>query len=239
MPYDLDDVAWAKAWIKTNLDVSRETLEQLEQFCADLVLESRQQNLISASTVPMLWSRHIVDSLQLLQLLPENLGRHEISELRWLDLGSGAGFPAIPIALVTQARFTLVESRALRCAFLQKMVDTLGLESRVKVRHCKLEQLPDAEYSVISARAFAPLPKLLALAGRFSTEKTTWLLPKGQNADKELELIPVAWQSRFESVLSVTSADARILMANGAFNQPKPPIRTRKYATKGHIRHAK
>jgi 16S rRNA (guanine527-N7)-methyltransferase len=194
----------AKAWLNDNLDVSRETWEQLEAFVAFLRREAQQQNLISAATIDHIWSRHIVDSAQLLRFAPDGGA--------WLDLGSGAGFPGIVVALLSPRPVTLVESRGRRIDYLSRAIRLLDLEGRTAVAGMAVERLETAPYSVISARAFAPLPKLLDLSQRFSTQKTIWLLPKGRNAVKELHEAHGRWNLDFAVEPSVTDSEAGILV---------------------------
>ena len=201
--------AEAQAWLDSHFDVSRETREKLNAFTAYLLREATNQNLISASTLDQIWSRHIVDSAQLLKLLPSRIEQGE-----WLDLGSGAGFPGIVIALLSEFKVTLVESRARRIDYLQRAVAMLDLESQVTVAGMPLERLKTAPYSVISARAFAPLPRLFDLAARFSTTKTLWLLPKGRNAAKEWQEVQSNWAGDFRIEPSVTDAEAGILVGH-------------------------
>jgi 16S rRNA (guanine527-N7)-methyltransferase len=196
----------AQVYLLNTLLVSRETFEQLEAFIAYLRREAQSQNLISASTLDHIWARHIADSAQLLGHLPNDEWRN------WLDLGSGAGFPGLVIGILTGKRITLVESRARRIDYLQRAVIMLGLEKNVMVEGCALEKVKSAQYDVISARAFAPLPRLLNGAARFSTENTRWLLPKGRNAAMELAELGQEWQHSFEVVPSITDDDAGILI---------------------------
>jgi len=197
----------AVLWLESELGVSRETMDALKTFVAFLKREASSQNLISASTLDHIWSRHIVDSAQLLQFLD-----HAPAATRWLDLGSGAGFPGLIIALLTDYNVTLVESRARRIDYLQRAVEMLDLTRRVHVAGVTLERLETAPYSVISARAFAPLPKLFDLAERFATNKTLWLLPKGRIADQEWQDAQGVWDGNFQVMKSITDQDAGILV---------------------------
>ena len=197
----------AAAWLRSNFGVSRETMHALERFASFLKLEAQSQNLISASTLDQVWSRHIVDSAQLLKFVhtPE-------PTMRWLDLGSGAGFPGLIIALLSDFQVTLVESRARRIDYLQRAIEMLDLTQRVRVAGLSLERFDSAPYSVISARAFAPLPKLFELAERFATNNTLWLLPKGRNAGQELEDTRNIWDGDFQVMPSITDQEAGILV---------------------------
>jgi 16S rRNA (guanine527-N7)-methyltransferase len=202
----------ARDWLR-GIGVSRETMDQLETFIALLIEEMPRQNLIAASTLPNIWNRHIVDSAQLVALATP-------SAQSWLDLGSGAGLPAIIVASLNPGlHVTLVESRRKRIDFLQRTTESLGLAPQVNIIGSRLEMMEARGFDVISARAFAPLERLLPLAHRFSTPKTRWLLPKGQSAASELAAAQGSWQGSFRVVPSVTDQDAAIIVAEQV--QPK------------------
>ena len=205
----MDEVE-AQRWLSDSLDVSRETLDRLAAFAALLRSENERQNLVSAATLAHFWSRHVVDSAQLLRFAGE--------AGPWLDLGTGAGFPGLVAAALRRQPTTLVESRRLRIEFLQRAAAILGIAP--EILHAPIERVPARPFAVISARAFAPLPRLLALAHRFSTEKTLWLLPKGRSAKSELEAIGGAWQGDFRLEPSLTDADAQIIVATGVRRRP-------------------
>lgn len=213
--------AQAKQWLIHELNVSRETIAMLEQFILFLREEAAKQNLISAATLDQIWARHIVDSAQLLTLLPPGGTANDApndapndASRDWLDLGSGAGFPGLIAAMLSNHRVTLVESRGIRAEYLRRAVHLFGLEQKVTVAAISLAKLESRYFSIISARAFAPLPRLLADASRFSTENTCWLLPKGKNAVKEMESVAGIWAHDFRIVNSVTDADSGILLGN-------------------------
>lgn len=213
MDSPITNEAEAKRWLTDCLGVSRGTLERLETFAQFVHDQAAHQNLVSASTLPQIWQRHIVDSAQLLRFADPQAG-----EL-WIDLGSGAGFPGIVIALLAPCKMVLIESRGLRIAYLEDAIDLLGLETWVSVAGMPLDRMESEEADYISARAFAPLPRLLEGAARFSTEKTRWLLPKGRNARAELESIDPAWHGVFHVEHSITDPDAAILIGTG-----RPPL---------------
>ncbi|MDR6833297.1 16S rRNA (guanine527-N7)-methyltransferase [Sphingopyxis sp. BE259] len=173
-----------------------------------LIAGTEKQNLIAASTIPNLWVRHIADSAQLVTL--DNMG----GDGMWLDLGSGAGLPGLVVAILSERPVALVESRKLRCGFLRDAALQIGL-GHVEVVEAPLERVETRPAATISARAFAPLDKLIDLSARFSTESTRWLLPKGRNAVKELALLPQAWQNLFHVEQSRTDADSQILVGTG------------------------
>lgn len=173
-----------------------------------LVAENERQNLIAASTIPTLWVRHIADSAQLLALDTRD------GDGLWIDLGSGPGLPGLVVAILSERPMLLVESRRRRCDFLRAVVAELTL-GHVEVAEAPLERVATRAAATISARAFAPLDRLIDLSARFSTESTRWLLPKGRNAVKELALLPQPWQNLFHVEQSRTDADSQILVASG------------------------
>jgi 16S rRNA (guanine527-N7)-methyltransferase len=197
----------AKAWLHARFDVPRETWERLDAFVAALLEENSHQNLIAASTADHVWSRHIVDSAQLLLHAPANDGG------AWLDLGSGPGLPGLVIAILSDWQVSLVESRRGRVAFLSAMLEKLSLPT-AQVHGCQLEALKKTvPVSVISARAFAPLDRLFEKAVRFSNSHTIWLLPKGKNCQNELQIVRPYWQGEFSIEQSVTDPESAILIA--------------------------
>ena len=185
--------------------VSRETLEKLEAYVASLTRETARQNLISASTLDRVWERHILDSAQLVRFEPK-------AGASWVDIGSGAGLPGIVIACLVDGRVTLAEPRRLRAEFLRMIVDTLELNATV---HCAKAERIAGSFDVITARAVAPLDKLLRISLHLSTGKTVWALPKGRSAHKELAEAQRSWQGRFHLEQSVVDRESWIVVAAG------------------------
>lgn len=191
----------ARNWIRTNTDVSRET--RLAAFVELLRDEATRQNLVSPSTLEQIWARHIVDSAQLLQHVdPGGL---------WLDIGSGAGLPGIVLAILRDDPVELVEPRKLRTAFLQHCVDTLGL-TNVTIHTAKVERTK-GRAAVITARAVGTLDTLFRIARHRSNRSTIWVLPKGRNAQSEVEDAQLWWQGSFHVEPSVTAPDSLIIVA--------------------------
>ncbi|WP_120716862.1 16S rRNA (guanine(527)-N(7))-methyltransferase RsmG [Tsuneonella amylolytica] len=182
---------------------------KLASFVTALQTENKKQNLVSAQSLNSVWQRHIVDSLQLARFVPrETLGP-------WIDLGTGAGLPGLVMAIAREdAEIILVESRAKRIEWLKGQIASLNLPNCV-VRGARLETLDPIPVSVISARAFAPLTKLVRLAARFSTPDTIWLLPKGRSAAQEVAELPPRLRSLFHVEQSVTDPDAGIIVGKG------------------------
>lgn len=184
-----------------------EAMDRLELLVAALLVENQRQNLISRPSEAAIWQRHIADSAQLLRFVPrETFGP-------WLDLGTGAGFPGLVVAVLRPAQpMVLVESRPLRAEWLARMAEELALDHcRIEARRIELVEAFAAR--VISARAFAPLPKLLSLSAPFSTGETTYLLPKGRSAAQELAALPVRSRKLFHVEQSLTDPDAGIIVS--------------------------
>ena len=198
----------ARTWFTEVLGCTPESVERLDALEALLSAENARQNLVSAGSLPQVWVRHFADSAQLL-----TVSRGTFNS--WLDLGSGAGFPGLVIAICRpDLRVTLVESRRKRVEWLEGVSSALRLPN-VSVAGCRLEALPTRAVDVISARAFAPLLTIVSLSARFSTPQTRWLLPKGRSGAQELAAMPKAIQRMFHVEPSVTEPDAAILVGRG------------------------
>lgn len=192
-------------------DVSRETLDRLQTYEALIRAWNPRINLVSASTLAALWTRHFGDSAQLFSLAPENARL-------WADLGSGGGFPGLVIAiLAAEARpalsVTLVESDQRKAAFLATAARTLGLS--VVVRAERIETLPPLGADVLSARALAPLDTLLGYAERHLAPGGVALFPKGATVDAELARALEHWRFSYQKEPSKTAADGVVLIIGG------------------------
>jgi 16S rRNA (guanine527-N7)-methyltransferase len=202
-------------------DVSRETIARLDRFVELLLVWQGRTNLISPSTIPSLWTRHVADSLQLLQLAeitPPRAGEGRVGGV-WLDLGSGGGFPGIVLACaladVPGTRIHLIESNMKKASFLREAVR----ETKVPgiVHAARIETLVPvlggaADY--VTARALAPLPDLLEMIAPFLKKGAKAFLPKGQDLDIELTKATKRWNIEAETVPSKTSKAGRILIVH-------------------------
>lgn len=206
----------ARGWLRDVLGADDAALARLELLTHLLIVENDQQNLVARGTLPVVWQRHILDSAQLLAV-----PRETFPEGDWLDLGTGAGFPGLVIAaLQPQRQITMVDSRRLRTDWLERAAQAMGLDN-ARVVLAKVEDLPQAQYSVISARAFAPLEKLLRISVRFSTPDTLWLLPKGAKARHEVDMLPKKWRHTFHVEQSLTDSAAGVI-AGRVLGGPNP-----------------
>lgn len=206
------DEAEAREWVQAQYDVPRGTIERLDAFVALLREESACQNLVSRSSLDAVWARHIADSAQLVRFAPHH-------QATWIDLGTGAGFPGLIVALLHKSPVTLVEERKLRVEFLRRAAGILQVD--VEIIGARAERVEPRPFGVISARALAPLDRLLDLGTRFSTGNTVWILPKGRNAQSELEALDSSWHGDFRLEPSLTDRDAQIVVAESVRRKGK------------------
>jgi 16S rRNA (guanine527-N7)-methyltransferase len=195
-------------------DVARETSDSLGRFAALLLRWNRTVNLIARKDETRLWDRHIADSLQLAALMrpaPE----------RAIDLGSGAGFPGLVLALATGVDFDLIEADQRKAAFLREAARVTG--AAVRVHATRIETAQIAPASLITARALAPLPKLLDLAAPLIAPGGICLLLKGANFRVELTEAARQWHMQVEVLPSRTASEASILRISD-LTRVAPPI---------------
>ncbi|MBA3510430.1 16S rRNA (guanine(527)-N(7))-methyltransferase RsmG [Sphingomonas sp.] len=184
--------------------VSRETLALLEAYVERLKSANSTQNLVAESTLDHIWDRHIADSAQLVRFEPR-------PGASWVDIGSGAGLPGVIIAALVAGPVTLVEPRRLRAEFLEETVSALGLSDRVAIRLAKIEHVR-GPFDAITARAVAPLGRLLGMGLHLAHSGTIWALPKGRSAKSELAEARRSWQCEVRSETSCTDPQATILV---------------------------
>jgi 16S rRNA (guanine527-N7)-methyltransferase len=189
--------------------VSRETEIRLDRFVALLLKWQQTTNLISPATIPNLWTRHVADSLQLLDLAGE-------AKL-WVDFGSGGGFPGLPVACALAerpgAQVHLVESNGKKAAFLREAIRVTGVSA--VVHNKRIEDCGDSfgdKVDVVSARALAPLKILCDQAFPLIAEGAVGLFPKGQDVGSELTEAAKYWRIKADAMPSRTSADGCIVV---------------------------
>jgi 16S rRNA (guanine527-N7)-methyltransferase len=184
--------------------VSRETLAALETYAGLLRKWQKAINLVSKATLDDLWHRHFLDSAQLMPLLPEGDGQ-------MVDLGSGAGFPGLVLALLTGRPTHLIESDQRKAAFLGEVARATGCAGRVQIHAARVEALKPWAAPIITARALADLSQLLEWAAPFVTADTTCIFPKGGKAEDELTAALRVWKMNVERRRSVTDPTGLIL----------------------------
>jgi len=200
----------ARQWLEHSFPVSRETWDRLERYVTHLLAGMDEQNLIAESTRDHIWARHIVDSAQLIPLVPPPAREGDL----WVDLGAGAGLPGIVIAILSGYRVIMIEMRRKRVEFLERVIAGLRL-GNASVFPGKVERAAPAlaqPASVISARAYAPMERLIASALPLAGKNTLWVLPKGQNFQNELDIARSLWQSDARVEPSLTAPESAILV---------------------------
>ncbi len=189
--------------------VSRETVARLDRFVSLLLDWQTRMNLVAASTVPTLWTRHIADSLQLLAIAPQ--------ARKWADLGSGGGFPGLPIAcaLADQAgtQIHLIESNQKKAAFLREAVRVTQAPAVVHAERVgDFARQFHGKLDIVTARALAPLPKLLAIAYPLLKSGAEGLFLKGQDVEAELTEATKCWSIQATLVPSRTDPKSRVVV---------------------------
>lgn len=182
--------------------VSRETLARLERYAQLLEKWQRAINLVSPASLQDLWRRHMWDSAQLSPLIPE---RTRVL----IDMGSGAGFPGMVLAILGVPEVHLIESDQRKCAFLREV--SRETATPVTVHACRIETLEPFPADAITARALAPLDRLMALAAPFMADHTVCLFLKGQDVGKELTAATKVARMRVDSLPSRSGSGGIIL----------------------------
>ena len=194
------------------IPVSRETLSRLEAYAALLIQWSTRINLVGRDTLPDLWRRHILDSAQLRPLIPD-------SSRSLIDLGSGAGFPGLVLAILGVPGVELVEADTRRCAFLREAARITG--ANVALRACRMQAVPPHPVDVVTARACAPLDRLLELAELFLASETLCLFPKGERFEEELTLAREGWTMSASVEQSLSDRRGVILRLQQVVREPR------------------
>ena len=194
----ITDEDQAKHYVSDLCDAA--AMDKLETLTAELARENERQNLVARATLETVWQRHIADSAQL---------------LKW----GGEGSSWLVIAVMRpQLSVVLVESRKRRVEWLERMIAELDLQN-CRVEGARLESVESFPAGTISARAFAPLDRLLALSARFSTKDTFWVLPKGRSASQEVQDLPKNHGKMFHVEQSLTDQDAGIVVGRGQWSK--------------------
>jgi 16S rRNA (guanine527-N7)-methyltransferase len=210
-----DEAAHERSVALALTPVSRETAERLDVLVAELRRWQRIKNLVGPETLAFVWTRHIADSLQLLELAPE--------ARTWLDIGSGAGFPGLVLAIAAGERagmrVDLVESNGRKCAFLRHIVRLTG--AAATVHEARIEHVISRFHGVdvVTARALAPLDQLLGWVKPLLTTASIGLFPKGRDAVAELTEASKSWRFDAELLPSRTDSAARIIRIRSVHEQ--------------------
>ncbi len=183
-------------------NVSRETLDRLIGFVGLLKKWQDSVNLVGVRTLDEVWRRHIFDSAQLYRWLPS-------SSCRLIDLGSGAGFPGLVLAIMGMSGVELIEANSRKCAFLEEAARVT--QTSVVIHNKRIEATTIGIADVITARALAPLPRLLEYAEPFIGHNTTCLFLKGRKYFGELTAVQKTWKMGVTTIPSLSGPDGKIL----------------------------
>ncbi|MBC8158392.1 MAG: 16S rRNA (guanine(527)-N(7))-methyltransferase RsmG [Alphaproteobacteria bacterium] len=181
---------------------TEKTMQRLSAYAGVLIKWQQRINLVGNATLPDLWRRHMMDSAQLFDLLPK-------PTQTLVDLGSGAGFPGLVLAILGVREVHLVESDGRKCAFLQEAARASG--ASVNIHRTRIEKMPPILADVVTARACAPLSSLVSYAQPFLKKGSICLFPKGRNAQQELTESEKKWIMTVTRIESLTDSQAEIL----------------------------
>lgn len=192
--------------ILANLDVSRETSDRLDSYAELLAKWNKAINLVAPTSLGELWSRHFLDSAQLMRLAPKSG--------HWVDIGTGGGFPGLVCAILAKEsapalQFTLIESDQRKCAFLSTVLRATGVQTKILSQ--RIEAAAPQAADILSARALAPLDKLLAFADRHLGQSGIALFLKGARHEEELAKALETWAFDVTSHQSETDPNGAIL----------------------------
>lgn len=192
-------------------NVSRETIDRLAKYVELLASWNRRINLVGRDTMGDVWRRHVLDSAQLFPLIPREARR-------LVDLGSGAGFPGLVLAIMGVPDVHLIESDGRKAVFLREAVRITGAPATVHAR--RIDRVPPFIADVVTARALAPLPELLAISERFLGPRTIYLFLKGRMVDEELTEAAKAWHIRMDRQPSLTDPSGCVLRLEAIARDP-------------------
>jgi len=205
----IDEDGFRSSDLSDYLSVSRETLQKIEVVVQVLDKWRKTHNLIGPSERDRLWRRHILDSLQVYQYRSEHASK-------WIDLGSGAGFPALIMACASEdsnEKFTLVEAVGKKCAFLR----AAGREAKLNltVENCRIESVSRETYDHVTSRALASLPQLYEYSEKFLAKTASCVFLKGKEVLQEIESAQSDWEFDYELHESFSHTEGRILVVKG------------------------
>jgi 16S rRNA (guanine527-N7)-methyltransferase len=191
--------------------VSRETMARLEAYADLLIRWSARINLVGRDTLADLWRRHMLDSAQLHRFVPDNAQS-------MIDLGSGAGFPGLVLAILGVPGVELVEADSRKAAFLREAARITG--TTLTIRSCRAAAVPPHPVDVVTARALAPLDRLLDMAQPFIGPGTLCLFPKGERVEQELTLARKRWTMTLSMHHSIADPRGVVLRLHEVIREP-------------------
>jgi len=199
MTYTLNDLC-------RELDVSRETSDKLQAYANLLVKWQKAKNLVSNGTLSDLWRRHFLDSAQLAPLLRAAYGD---KKLKILDIGSGAGFPGLVLAVMGVGAAHMVESNGRKCIFMRQV--SRETSAKAQIHAVRIEEMPIVDIDIITSRACANIAQLLKWAEPFLSPTTEIWLLKGETAEEELTEAQACWNMKISRHKSLSDMSGVIL----------------------------
>ena len=191
--------------------VSHETLDRFSVYGKLLIKWQSAINLVSNNTIDNMWQRHFLDSAQIFSLLPPRTKNI-------LDIGSGAGFPGLVLAIMGAKNVTLVESDTRKCMFLKEVLRETT--SVANIENCRIEDFTKSSFDVVMARALAPLDKLLVYAQPYFSSGTVGIFPKGRRFELELASAKKQWQLKYSLAPSLTDTSGAIIVVKEMLGGP-------------------
>lgn len=189
-----------------DIDVSRETLQALTVYADELVKWQKAKNLVSNATIDDRWRRHFLDSAQLCRLIRQHYSK---PDLRILDIGSGAGFPGLVLAIMGLGHVDLVESNGRKCVFMNQIARMT--KAPTTILNERIEQVPPQPVDIITSRACAKVAQLLDWSRPFLSPQTEIWLLKGEAAEEELTQAAASWNMTVERFASLSSNTGTVL----------------------------
>lgn len=191
------------------------TKSQLEKYCSNIIDWNEKFNLVSKSQINEIWQRHILDSAQLFEQLPN--GAKKI-----IDFGSGAGFPAIVLATISEVKndgkeYIMFESTTKKAKFLENCIKILGLNNAI-VKNERVENCKNLKADIITARAFAKIDEIFKISKNFLTPNTKFILLKGRSVQEEIDLAKKKFNFEYQIINSKTG-DGFIFVAENVKNK--------------------
>lgn len=184
------------------LNLPQSSLDKLQAYAELLVKWQKSINLVGPDTIPSLWCRHFLDSAQLFPIVPQSVHR-------LVDMGSGAGFPGLVLAILGVSDVHLIESDARKCAFLREVARVTG--TSVTIHNNRIEKVAPLGADMVTARALAPLDKLLTWAEPHLLPEGHCLFLKGRGAEDELTAAAKDWNIAAQRIPSLSDASGLVL----------------------------
>ena len=202
-----------KHYFLEQIPLAPETLKQMESYIDHLIFWQDHKNLIASSTIPHIWHRHVLDSAQFYNYLPDKIKQPNSSHAL-IDIGSGAGFPGLVLAIMGVKNTYLVESQKAKARFLSEVNDKLKLNCRIlpeRIEQLKLPVCGKLQIGAITARALAPLSDLLGYCARIAPHNTPAFFAKGRSWQEEIVNAQKLWKIKYQIHSSITDKDSAII----------------------------